>query len=337
MKFRDLGIPDKPLLNIARDIALKLVSSEAVNSVLAKYEEFLSRTSITYDSKDVSEEKKRIDQEDVMRHMFLGYSAHYDQRDYSPVDHVTAFDSGFAFFYTLDLALRSGKSLEEILKQDDFWALPKKEGKTEIIKIENEEREASNFDYASLPEKIVIYSVDRGAGKRSTMTYEQIAKATQERLTSIGLHGIVPGGVVGGMFHRTIFGSLNRADLCIMNYDRNNQGAILVPLDRFIQSEMQCGFKSSIAVMVREEKQHGTDIIVTSKEGLELPYIAPHDLTIVAPNTMNVEGSKVIAYDPGLWNGFHKFNEWLQTRGKDVLEYALGRKLSDMKSRREFK
>lgn len=330
MEFRDLGIPDKSEKTIVRDIAIRLVPANFVDRVLQKYDEFLERTSIRYSTSNVPREKQVRDQEDVARHMFLGYKARYDMET-SFTDQTAIFNSGFAFFYTLDFALRSGKNLEEILEWDDFWPLPNGEGDVKIFTIGDEEKQAAKFTFRQMPGKIVVYSVDRGAGKRALMTYEEIARATEERLTSIGLHGLYPGGLVGGMFHRTIFGSLDRADLCIMNYDRMNQGAVLCPLDRFIDAGNSYKFKKSIAVMIDEDKKPGIDVVI-SREGGYLPHINHSDLIIVAPSTMGIKRGSVITYDPKIWNGFNKFNEWLQTDGKEVLERALDRKLDDMKS-----
>ena len=51
---------------------------------------------------------------------------------------------------------------------------------------------------------------------------------------------------------------------------------------------------------------------------------------------MNIERhhSNIIVYDPTQWGNFHIFNEWLQTTavGIEILEHALGRKMSEMKN-----
>lgn len=190
-----------------------------------------------------------------------------------------------------------------------------------------------------MPHKLVVYAVDKGAGYRAVMTYEQIAESTAKRITSLGRYGLVPGGIVGGNFHRTIFGSIDRADLCMLNYDSQHQAAVLCPVDRFAQA--QYTFKPSIAVMVNGNKAKGLDIIVASPEKEPLPFVSPLDLVLVVPTTMSVtpHTSNIITYNPADWGNFHQFNEWLQTTpaGIGILEHALGKKMSEMKSVEELR
>ncbi len=340
--FHDLGIQDKENYSPgrAREIVHALINDNGLEAqVIARLNDFQEATSIIYDSRKVPIEKKKRDAEDVMRHMFLGYkkTCPVFEEDYVK-DKTVTVTGEYAFLYALDLAVRLGKKISELLPGnglfDPLLLREKLRGeptaKSEVIKI----GERPDFRVGEMPHKLVVYAVDRGAGKRAVMTYEQIAKATAERITSIGRYGIVPGGVVGGNFHRTIFGSVDRADLCMLNYDQLHQAVVLCPVDRFAQA--QYTFKPSIAVMVNSDKAKGLDLIVTSSAGERLPAISPRDCVLVVPTTLSVEShrSNIITYDPLVWSGFHHFNEWLQTTpaGVDILEHAFGRRMDQLKS-----
>ncbi len=341
--FRDLGLKDEEGFKedeVYRVIKTLVQDSALVIKVQHHFREFLQATSIRYDSRNVSDEKKKADAEDVMRHMFLGYKKEYmvSKEDYV-TDKTVTVNGGYSFLYALDIALQAGWSIHNVLEGDTLYdPLVLRERiwgesayKAEIIKVENTPACKSEGE---MPHKLVVYAVDRGAGNRAVMTYKQIAALTAIRITSIGRHGIVPGGVVGGNFHQKIFGSVDRADLCMLNHDQQHQAAVLCPLERFAQADFS--LKRSIAVMVNGDKAKGTDIVVTSKEGGKLLSIAPQDLVLVVPTTMQIEPnrSSIIMYDPVHWHDFHHFNEWLQTTsaGISVLEQALGRKIGDLKN-----
>ncbi len=344
--LRDIGLQDDKGYDQenARYIIHTLIKNraleqEAIDCLL----NFQHNTSFTYDSKDVSWEKKIRDAEDVMRHMFLGYKKKYYAEEEDIKDQVVTSHSEYAFIYALDLAIQAGITVHNFVENSSSHnplqireeIMGRSDTNAQALRIEKR----PDFKTGEMPHKLVVYAVDRGAGKRAVMTYEQIAHAAASRITSIGRYGLVPGGIIGGNFHRTIFGSVDRADLCMLNYDSQHQAVVLCPVDRFAQAQYM--FKSSIAVMVDGDKARGLDIIVTSAEKENLPQISPENLVLVVPTTMNIEcyHSNIIYYDPAQWGNFHVFNEWLQTTpaGIDALEQALGRKMSEMKSVEEIR
>lgn len=340
--FHDLGIQDKESYSPkrAREIVRTLIGDSGLEvRIMTLLDDFQRETVVTYDSRNIPVEKKKRDAEDVMCHMFLGYKkpCPISEEDYVK-DKVVTITAEYAFLYALDVAVRLGKPVLELLDGNDLYdplmlrekLLGESPVKSETIRVEDR----PDFRAGEMPHKLVVYAVDRGAGKRAVMTYEQIADATAQRMTSIGKYGLVPGGVVGGNFHRTIFGSVDRADLCMLNYDSQHQAAVLCPVDRFAQA--QYTFRPSIAVMVNGNKAKGVDIVVTSCEKKSLPFVSPRDLVLVVPTTMPIVGhtSNIIRYDPAVWQGFHHFNEWLQSTpaGVEILEYVFGRKMIEMRS-----
>lgn len=204
-----------------------------------------------------------------------------------------------------------------------------------------------------LPQKLVVHSVDGQASEKTWRTYKQVQQRTANKLASIATYGLVTGGVVGGILPIIIHGTIDRADLVIMNWYPQYQGAILCPLDSFVQPGHQCKFTYSMSIMIDDQKGSGTDIFVGPAEK-KLPYIEPTKLVAVVPTTLDtvrdLEGlahllkrsaalDRCIFYDPTLWGNFHHFNEWLQTteQGTELLERKLERKLTDMKTVPEIK
>src|SRR3989338_8874346 len=344
--FRDLGLPDDKGYDERKacSIIRTLVNDTRLEArVINQLHQFQQQTTLSYDTRTIPEEKKRRDAQDVMRHMYLGYRkpCPVSKEDYI-IDKTVTTHSEYAFVYALDLAIRAGITVPHFLENtsyhDPLTACERIKGKSntkaQVLRIE----ERLDFKVGEMPHRLVVYAVDRGAGKRAVMTYEQIVHATVKKMTSIGRYGLVPGGVVGGNFHQTIFGSVDRADLCMLNYDTQHQAAVLCPVDRFAQAPYS--FKSSIAVMVNGDKAKGLDLIVTSAEKENLPFVSPHDLVLVVPTTMSVtpNHSNIIYYDPAQWGNFHIFNEWLQTTaaGTEILEHALGRKMNEIKNVEEI-
>lgn len=123
--FRDLGLPEDRGYDEdrARHIIHTLVNnSELEARVMARFNRFLQDTSVTYDSKNVPTEKKRRDAEDVLRHMYLGYTkpCAVSEEDYV-TDKTVTINSGYAFLYALDLAVQSNQRIEDLLEGKDLY------------------------------------------------------------------------------------------------------------------------------------------------------------------------------------------------------------------------
>jgi len=213
----------------------------------------------------------------------------------------------------------------------------------------------------TLPQKFVVHSVDGQAANKIWRTYEQVAERTASTLASIATYGIVSGGVVGGINPTTLMGTVDRADLCIINWYPEYQGAILAPLDAFAQPDYRCKFTHSMSVMVDGDKAHGTDIIVSQNSEGILPEVKPSGFVAIVPAALQERVSaeiyrlghllkrsdadvrdtlnRCIGYDPTRWKNIHYFNEWLQTtpEGTALLEERLGRKIADLPSMSEMR
>ncbi len=205
-----------------------------------------------------------------------------------------------------------------------------------------------------LPQKFVVHSVDGQAAQKFWRTYAQVVDRTAANLASIATYGIVSGGAVDGINPTTLMGTVDRADLCIINWYPEYQGAILVPLDAFAQSDYRCKFTHSMSVMVDGDKAHGTDIIVGPNDERILPEVKPSGFVAIVPAALQERVSaeiyrlghllkrpdddvratinRCIGYDPTHWRNIHYFNEWLQTTpdGTALLEGRLGRKVTDL-------
>jgi len=226
--------------------------------------------------------------------------------------------------------------------------------------LDDEEQVAAEFlrqrqKCLVLPQKLVVHAVDGQASEKIWRTYEQVKQRTSKTLASIATYGLVTGGVVGGILPTILHGTIDRADLMIMNWYPQYQGAVLCPLESFMLPGHQSEFTHSMSVMIDDEKCTGTDIFVGPAEN-KLPYLEPSKFVVVAPTTLNVAGeagrlayqlgrtvdptlNRCIFYNPALWGNFHCFNEWLQTtkQGNELLENKLGRKLAKMKTVDEIK
>ncbi len=240
------------------------------------------------------------------------------------------------------------------------------ENVVKVPTLEGESDLASEFfaqrqKEGTFPKKLIVHSVDTQASRKAWRTYEQVARQTSTKLASVATYGLVPGGVLGGINPTTLFGTLDRADLCIINWYPQYQGAVLFPVERFVKDGFGCRFTGSRSVMIDGDRGGGTDIIVGQNEEGILPYMSPSDLIIVIPQELQRavademirlhrllrrprgELTKtlemLVGYNPSLWKNFHYFNEWLQTTpgGNALLEERIGCPVSKLKSSDEIK
>ncbi|GEM_PF-6995108 len=235
-----------------------------------------------------------------------------------------------------------------------------------IAQLEDEAAYAEQFfrtrpPKVVLPQKFVVHSVDGQASNKMWRTYDQVAARTADTLASIATYGIVAGGIVGGINPTTLMGTVDRADLCIINWYPKYQGAILVPLDTFARPNHEYKFTGSMSVMVDGDKAHGTDIIVGPDSDGILPEIKPSGFVAIVPAALQERVSaemyrlghllgrsnadvhatlnRCIGYDPTHWKNIHHFNEWLQTTpdGNALLEERLGRRITDLPTVNDIK
>lgn len=220
---------------------------------------------------------------------------------------------------------------------------------------------ANRPGHVELPQKFVVYSVDGQARHKVWRTYEQVALRTAQILASVATYGIVPGGVVGGVRPTQLYGTIDRADLCIINWYPAYQGAVLVPLEDFVQNRSGVQFLHSMSVMVDGDKTTGTDVVVGPDSSGVLPTIDPSKFLTIVPREL--EGvvalsirqlgtllrrpdeeiyhtlGRCIGYNPSVWQNFHYFNEWLQStsEGNALLAEKLGREIPRLPSLSEVK
>lgn len=235
-----------------------------------------------------------------------------------------------------------------------------------IFRLDDEAMIAQQFfqtkpERVEFPKKFVIHTSDGQASEKIWRTYLQVAERTASKLASMITYGIVTGGVVGGIVPTITHGTIDRADLCMMNWYPQYQGAVLVPLDSFARPDFECHFMHSRSVMIDGERGTGIDIYIGPNEHGVLPYVNPsHFVTVISvelldrvsdeihrlghllkrpEEEMNATLNRCIGYDPSHWKNFHYFNEWLQStpEGNSLLEEKLGRNLSKLKSVSEIK
>ncbi len=259
------------------------------------------------------------------------------------------------FLNSQQLSLRGGSLTPAIKAQ----LRPSTSFSPSITSIDDEAGIAAEFlahrQKIVLPQRLVVHTVDGQVSEKSWRTYDQVKQRTAKTLASVATYGLVAGGVVGGILPTIIHGTIDRADLMIMNWYPQYQGVVLCPLDSFVQPSHPCAFPHSMSVMIDDEKSTGTDVFVGPAEKV-LPYIEPPKLVVVASLTLNVRSEaerlayllkrpvdqtldRCVFYNPFLWGNFHHFNEWLQTtpQGNELLERKFGRKFSEMKCVAEVK
>ncbi|MBI2548094.1 hypothetical protein HYW21_01970 [Candidatus Woesearchaeota archaeon] len=239
-------------------------------------------------------------------------------------------------------------------------------GRNEVLRINDERTLAEEFfarreKEGAFPGKFVVHSIDSQASAKAWRTYEQFATITAAKLGSIATYGLVPGGVVSGINPAELYGTLDRADLMIMNWYPRFQGGVVIPVELFAQNGFGCEFTNSMSVMIDGEKGTGTDVIARPNEEGILPYLSPSAFVAVIPRELQsttideiarLHGllqrssheipktlEQCIGYDPSLWKNFHYFNEWLQTtpQGNALLEARIGRPVSGLKSTEKIK
>ncbi len=207
-----------------------------------------------------------------------------------------------------------------------------------------------------LSQKFIIHSVDGQGSEKMWRTYPQIAERTSTTLASLVTYGLVPGSIVGRSLSTTLFGTLDRADLCIMNWYPEYQSGLLIPAQSFLLPGFGRKLTGSMSTMVDGEKETGQDLIIRCNDAGDLPSISPSKFVIIVPTALqsmlsakiNRIGSalrksteeiaatinRCIVYDPSLWKNFHYFNEWLQSteEGNSILEAKLEGRVSGLKT-----
>lgn len=218
----------------------------------------------------------------------------------------------------------------------------------EIQSISNEAERAQQFfktraEKNKLHHKFVIHAIDGQVCNRTWRTYPQIAERTANTLASIAMYGIVAGGVRGGIVPTALFGSIDKADMRLFNWYPQYQGAVFVPLERFVQPNFQCKFV-------------GNDVVLGPNEEKVLPYIEPEKFITIIPKELSKDVSqgiksigdllrkpeeevketlnRCLIYNPQHWKDFHYFNEWLQltAEGNSLLEEKLGVKVVELRT-----
>ncbi|MBI2112711.1 hypothetical protein HYT52_04210 [Candidatus Woesearchaeota archaeon] len=211
------------------------------------------------------------------------------------------------------------------------------------------------------PDKFIVHSVDTQASAKAWRTYEQFAAISSSKLASVVTYGLIPGGVLGGINPVELYGTLDRADLMVMNWYPQFQGGVIIPTVFFAKDGFGCEFTGSMSVMIDGDRGRGRDIIARPNEEGILPYLSPSEFVVVVPLELQrvtideITGlhhkllrpstevasslERCVGYDPSLWRNFHYFNEWLQTtpEGNALLEERIGRPVRDLKSSDEIK
>lgn len=233
-------------------------------------------------------------------------------------------------------------------------------GENRIPEIVGEEAIAEGFfaqrkGGRAFPSKFVVHSVDSQASEKCWRTYAQFAEYHSGKLGSVATFGLVPGGVLGGINPTELYGTLDRADLMIMNWYPQFQGGVIIPLEALVQEGFGCQFTGSMSVMIDGDRSRGRDVITSPNEEGILPYLSPSEFVVIVPTELQkatvdkiaslhhrlvrpsgeigITLKRCIVYDPNLWKNFHYFNEWLQTtpEGNALLEERIGRPVSDLK------
>ncbi len=389
------------------------------SNIIEVHKNFLEKTRTVLRWDDVPKDKQRLDHEQFMRAMFLGYKKSFgstteeiDQEISRLSGKTSEHDKGLSFYHSIESivgfcenagfsreeavvflqgllvrkALYDPLYIREILNHpgrlgfEEKLAEPEKLAraiaenyeksvsfdKNEVPKINDEEDIAKEFfarrkREGAFPDKFVVHSVDTQASAKSWRTYEQFAAITVAKLASVVTYGLVPGGVLGGINPVELYGTLNRADLMIMNWYPRFQGGVIVPVESFAQDGFGCDFAGSMSVMIDGDKGRGIDIIARPNEEGILPYLFPSEFVMVLPTELQratvdkitdlhhrlVRPSgeiattleRCISYDPNVWRNFHYFNEWLQTtpEGNVLLEERIGRPVSELRTSDEIK
>lgn len=383
------------------------------SSIIEIYKKFLDETRTVLRWDNVPKDKQRLDHEQFMRAMFLGYKKPFDSSIEEIDQEVSRFsgktsehDKGLSFYHSIESVVsfceNVGSSREEavvflqelLVKRALYDPLYMREilnhlgrlgfgekldepeklaraiaenyeksvsfDKNEVPKINEEEDIAKEFfarreREGAFPDKFAVHSVDTQASAKAWRTYEQFAAITVAKLASVVTYGLVPGGVLGGINPVELYGTLNRADLMIMNWYSRFQGGIIAPVESFAQDGFGCEFTGSMSVMINADRGKGTDIIARpNKEGI-LPYLSPSKFVVIVPAELQkatvdeithlhhrlvrsseelaITLGRCIGYEPDLWENFHYFNEWLQTtpEGNALLEERIGRPVSELK------
>ena len=205
------------------------------------------------------------------------------------------------------------------------------------------------------PDKFIVHSVDTQGYAKAWRTYKKFAAITSSKLASVVTYGLVPGGVLGGINPTDIYGTLDRADLLILNWYPQFQGGVIIPTEFFAKDGFGCEITGSRSVMIDGDKGKGRDIIIRPNQEGILPHVSPSEFVVVVPlelqkatiseitslhhklrrSSPEVAATleRCIGYDPSLWENFHYFNEWLQTtaEGNALLEDRIGHSISDFK------
>ena len=205
------------------------------------------------------------------------------------------------------------------------------------------------------PDKFIVHSVDTQGYAKAWRTYEQFAAITSSKLASVVTYGLVPGGVLGGINPTDLYGTLDRADLLILNWYPQFQGGVIIPTEFFAKDGFGCEITGSRSVMIDGDNGKGRDIIVRPNQEGILPHVSPSEFVVVVPlelqkatiseitslhhklrrSSPEVAATleRCVGYDPSLWGNFHYFNEWLQTtaEGNALLEDRIGHSISDFK------
>ncbi|MBI5871539.1 hypothetical protein HZB88_00445 [archaeon] len=394
-------------------------TSSIASSIIETYEKFLKATKTILRWDDVPKDKQRLDHEQFMRAMFLGYKKPFystteeiDQETDRFSGKTLENDKGLSFYHSIECvvgfcenvsfskeeavvflqelfgckALYDPLYIKEMLNHPERLGFREKSrepeklaqaisenyerlvsyNRNELPKIADEKAIAKEFFAQREREgaflgKFVVHSIDTQASAKAWRTYEQFAALTSSKLASIAIYGLVPGGVLGGINPTEIYGTLDRADLMIMNWYPRFQGGVIIPTEFFAQQGFGCEFTGSMSVMIDGDRGTGRDIITKPNEEGILPYLSPSEFVVIVPTELQratvdkitslyhkllrppeeiaTTLKRCIGYEPKLWKNFHYFNEWLQTtpEGNALLEERIGCPVSDLKLSDEIK